>query len=322
MKGSMMFEEKTQYDWNRAAGDMISRMEQTAAALDHAFPHWANGQTGVWTTTPDGDWTGGAWPGMLWLAHRMTGNEKFHELARTWCLRLRPRAKLETAFKGFGFYCGAALGQILTGDETGKTVALEAAESLRNQFDPRLGLIPLGKDAEEHGEIGKAFSSIDSLQAAPLLFWAASQTGEDSYRERAGTHTTRGREKQSRSKPRSLCAISSTQDWDSSRWVRMRRSTERSARRSAALIHCRRLLCYSGLPARPGKTPIESAPLLILPVCSIFTVARTARLSSRANSTAGTAVSSAILPTRDLATQASGGGHRRGECFTPRWRTT
>jgi unsaturated chondroitin disaccharide hydrolase len=187
----MMFEEKTRYGWKRAAGDMINRLEQTAAALDHAFPHWANGQTGVWTTTPDGDWTGGAWPGMLWLAHRMTGDEKFRELARTWCLRLRPRAKLETAFKGFGFYCGAALGQILTGDETGKTIALEAAESLRHQFDPRLGLIPLGKDAEEHGATGKAFSSIDSLQAVPLLFWAARQTEDDSYRACAASHTTR-----------------------------------------------------------------------------------------------------------------------------------
>ncbi|MEK7753673.1 MAG: glycosyl hydrolase [Acidobacteriota bacterium] len=186
-----MFAETTQTDWNRAAGDMIKRMEQTAAVLGEAFPHWADGQSGAWTTTPDGDWTGGAWPGMLWLAHRMTGEEKFRQLARTWCVRLRPRAKLETAFKGFGFYCGAALGHILAGDETGKTVALEAVESLRDQFDPRLGLIPLGSDAEEHGEIGKAFSSIDSLQAAPLLFWAARRTGDDSYRACAASHTTR-----------------------------------------------------------------------------------------------------------------------------------
>jgi unsaturated chondroitin disaccharide hydrolase len=186
-----MFAEKTQIDWNRAARDMLERMDQTVAAVGDAFPHWADGQSGVWTTTRDGDWTGGAWPGMLWLAHRMTGEEKFRELARNWCVRLRPRAKLETAFKGFGFYCGAALGQILAGDETGKTVALEAVESLRDQFDPRLGLIPLGKDAEEHGEVGKAFSSIDSLQAAPLLFWAARQTGDDSYRACAASHTTR-----------------------------------------------------------------------------------------------------------------------------------
>lgn len=177
--------------WRNAAGNMLERITSTAAGLQTEFPHWANARTGAWTTTADGDWTGGAWPGQLWLAHKFTGEARFHELARTWCLRLRPRATLETAFKGFGFYCGAALGDILGGDEIGRTVALEAASSLARQFDPRLGLIPLGKDAEEAGEIGKAFSSIDSLQAIPLLLWAADRTGDASYRAVAIPHLTR-----------------------------------------------------------------------------------------------------------------------------------
>jgi unsaturated chondroitin disaccharide hydrolase len=178
-------------DWLEAAGRMLERITDTAARLDDEFPHWANAGTGTWTTTRDGDWTGGAWPGELWLAHKLTGEERFRDLARTWCLRLRPRATLETAFKGFGFYCGAALGDILAGDETGRTVALEAATSLARQFDARLGLIPLGKDAEEAGEIGRAFSSIDSLQAVPLLLWAADVTGEASFRAVAIPHLSR-----------------------------------------------------------------------------------------------------------------------------------
>jgi unsaturated chondroitin disaccharide hydrolase len=177
--------------WRDAASRMVGRITSTAALLHTEFPHWASSQTGAWTTTPDGDWTGGAWPGQLWLAGKLTGDEGFHELARTWCLRLRPRATLETAFKGFGFYCGAALGDILADDETARTVALEAAASLAGQFDPRLGLIPLGRDAEEAGEVGKAFSSIDSLQAVPLLFWAADRTGDASYRRVAAPHLTR-----------------------------------------------------------------------------------------------------------------------------------
>jgi unsaturated chondroitin disaccharide hydrolase len=178
-------------EWSRAADAMLDRIRATANVLDDAFPHWADGRTGEWTTTPDGDWTGGAWPGMLWLAHRMTGDEHYRESARVWCLRLRRRTKVETAFKGFGFYCGAALGHVLSSDDTGRAVALEAAQSLRGQFDRRLGLIPLGKDAEEAGETGRSFSSIDSLQAAPLLFWASRQTGDDSYADVAASHTTR-----------------------------------------------------------------------------------------------------------------------------------
>ncbi len=181
----------TQQEWKGAIQAMLCRIKQTATVLEGGFPHWANGETGVWTTTPDGDWTGGAWPGMLWLAHRVTGEARFLELARTWCVRLRPRATRDTAFKGFGFYCGAALGEMLSGDDTAKTIGLEAAASLVGQFDPQLGLIPLGREAEEHGEIGKAFSSIDSLQAVPLLQWAARRTGDDKYRRVAISHTTR-----------------------------------------------------------------------------------------------------------------------------------
>ncbi len=177
--------------WRAAADRMLRRVRDTSASLQDGFPHWADAKTGAWTTTPDGDWTGGAWPGMLWLAYKFSGEEQYAALARHWCLRLRPRATLETAFKGFGFYCGAALGDILAQDETGRTVALEAAASLAGQYDPRLGLIPLGRHAEEHGEVGKAFSSIDSLQAVPLLLWAADRTGEARYRDTAIPHLSR-----------------------------------------------------------------------------------------------------------------------------------
>lgn len=177
--------------WNDAASRIRMRIDETAAALDSGFPHWASATTGTWTTTPDGDWTGGAWPGMLWLAHRATGKENYLRLARKWAERMRPRALRETAFKGFGFYCGNALGHILANDTEARALALAAAASLRGLYDERLGLIPLGREAEEHATVGTAVSSVDSLQATPLLFWAARQTGEASYHDCAVAHTSR-----------------------------------------------------------------------------------------------------------------------------------
>ena len=177
--------------WSAAIDRVRSRIDQTLAVLEGRFPHWASAETGTWTTTADGDWTGGAWPGMLWLVYRRTGESKYLQAARMWSDRLKPRAKLQTAFKGFGFYYGAALGDILCGDENAAKLALEAAESLRDQFDEKLGLIPLGKDAEESEEVGSSFSSIDSLQAIPLLFWAGEKTGDPSFAARATSHTTR-----------------------------------------------------------------------------------------------------------------------------------
>lgn len=176
--------------WEAAAALMVRRAEQSALALEgKGFPHWADAGTGEWTTTVDGDWTGGAFPGILWLGYRLTGEQRLRDLAHAWGLRLRPRVHRQTVFKGFGFFCGAALGSILAGDDELGRMAEEAAESLVAQFDPALGLIPLGPEAEEVGETGSAFSSIDALQASPLLYWAADRTGDPRFRECADRHT-------------------------------------------------------------------------------------------------------------------------------------
>jgi unsaturated chondroitin disaccharide hydrolase len=188
----MLANESSRAVWRDAAQAMLQRAEQSAAAIGaNGFPHWANPRTGAWTTTPDGDWTGGAFPGIFWLGHKMTGEARILNLARTWSAKLRPRANLETAFKGFGFYYGAALGDLLAHDKEAAATALEAATSLARQYDPVHGLIPLGRDAEEAGEVGSAYSSIDSLQATPLLFWAARKSGRQDFAECAARHTTR-----------------------------------------------------------------------------------------------------------------------------------
>lgn len=177
--------------WEQGIDRMRERVDQTLGVLRSEFPHWADAATGNWTTTVDGDWTGGAWPGMLWLLARRTGDAKYLDAARLWSSRLRPRARLQTAFKGFGFYYGVALGDVLCGDKEAAALALDAAQSLKGQYDPRLGLIPLGGDAEESEDVGNSFSSIDSLQAVPLLFWAAAKTGDGSFADVAARHTTR-----------------------------------------------------------------------------------------------------------------------------------
>jgi hypothetical protein len=47
-----------------AIGRMQKRMEDTRRRVGSAYPHWADPETGAWTTTADGDWTGGFWAGM------------------------------------------------------------------------------------------------------------------------------------------------------------------------------------------------------------------------------------------------------------------
>ena len=101
---------------------------------------------------------------------------------------MKNRVAVDTVFKSFPLYYGAALGSILYEDKSAKDLALAGARSLTSMYNPALALIPLGSQAEEGGHIGNIETSIDSLQAAPFLFWAARVSADDKMREIAHRH--------------------------------------------------------------------------------------------------------------------------------------
>ena len=173
--------------WSGAIDRMLGRIQDTAARVKDGFPHWADPETGQWTTTPEGDWTGGFWIGQLWLA-AATGDARYRSWAAPFAERLRARIDAETVFKSFPAYYGASLGAILHDAPGPREIALATARSLTRLYAPALRLVPLGAQAEEGAHIGATETSIDSLQAAPFLFWAAGVTGEPALREVATNH--------------------------------------------------------------------------------------------------------------------------------------
>ncbi|WP_157450355.1 glycoside hydrolase family 88 protein [Bradyrhizobium sp. ARR65] len=175
-------------DWQEPIARMLGRMEDTARQVGHAYPHWANPESGRWTTTSNGDWTGGYWLGMLWLASRGHGGERFRTLAEQGCARLEPRVSADTAFKAATFYYGAALGSLLAGSERARMLGLAAARDLKQRYNPKLGLVPLGTNAEEGSDVGATASSVDSLVVSLLLFWAARTANDREMREVAANH--------------------------------------------------------------------------------------------------------------------------------------
>jgi unsaturated chondroitin disaccharide hydrolase len=170
---------------------MVERTIASQHVLSRGLPHWASSETGEWTVTADGDWTGGAYVGALWLSHVLDPSRVSADDARAALELVLPRLNHRTAFKGFGFYFGAAAVTRLVEDAGTEEVALKAARVLADMFDERLGLIPLGEDAEEAAAVGTAESSIDSLQATALLFWAADRTGEEYFDRVATRHLER-----------------------------------------------------------------------------------------------------------------------------------
>jgi unsaturated chondroitin disaccharide hydrolase len=47
--------------WTDASGRMLERIDDTARRVTEGFPNFADPDTGEWTTSPQGDWTGGHW---------------------------------------------------------------------------------------------------------------------------------------------------------------------------------------------------------------------------------------------------------------------
>ncbi len=177
--------------WAGGIERMLARVRDTADRVQHGFPHWGDPETGKWTVTADGDWTGGFWVAMLWLAWRDTRDESYRRRAAELANQLRARIDLASVFKAVPFYYGAGIGYILANDPSGREIALAAAQSLIRLYNPRLGLMPLGAEAEEGSHVGLAESSIDSLFATPFLLWAARETGDARMREIASSHAAR-----------------------------------------------------------------------------------------------------------------------------------
>lgn len=176
-------------DWNEPIVRMMKRIEDTARRVGDGYPHWADPKSGNWTTTATGDWTGGYWLGMLWLASCTEGGERFRVLAEQGCARLAPRVTAETAFKAATFYYGAGLGSVLCDSEPAREMGLAAARDLKRRYNPKLQLVPLGAQAEEGAHVGATASSIDSLVVSLLLFWAAGSSNDAEMREIAARHT-------------------------------------------------------------------------------------------------------------------------------------
>ena len=174
--------------WGDAIERMLTRVRDTAGRVKDRFPHWADPETGDWTTTADGDWTGGFWIGLLWLAATATGDARYRRWAEPFVERLRARIDAQTVFKSFPAYYGASLGAILHGDPLARDIAVRTARSFQRLYAPTLRLVPLGAQAEEGAHVGGTETSIDSLQTAPFLFWAAGVTGDAALREIATDH--------------------------------------------------------------------------------------------------------------------------------------
>ena len=159
-------------DRNDAIARMLTRVDATLAQPAPGFPHYCDPAHGEWVRSPAGDWTGGFWSGMLWLAALRTGQRHYREEARAWASRLRPRAASHSVFKGFLFWYGAGIGDVLLDDDLARDLAAEGTAGLVRMYNSEARLIPLGTEAEEAADVGVNEANIDALPGTIALLYS------------------------------------------------------------------------------------------------------------------------------------------------------
>ena len=145
-------------------------------------------ENGKWIESPyDGNswWTGGFWPGLMWLLYAQSGEEIFREEARRVGKLLTDEFRVYEKLNhdvGFMYLLSCGADGKLTGDAQAKTDTLHAASLLMGRFNP-VGYIRAWNHPTQMG-----FAIIDCMMNLSLLFRASRETGDPRFGKVARIH--------------------------------------------------------------------------------------------------------------------------------------
>lgn len=190
--GNVVSEQQLTGSLNRA----IDRLWAFAPAVGDRIYHWVDGEDVNWT---DGwGWTDGFWPGVLWLAHEATGDEKWADLAGKSGHRFRERIaahESHTHDMGFLYSPSAVAEYTITGNEDMREMALAAARAITARFNPfgrfiRAWNIWDEDSTEEARNERRGKAIIDTMMNLQLLWWAERETGNAEFGQIAEEHAS------------------------------------------------------------------------------------------------------------------------------------
>ncbi|MGW7002683.1 glycoside hydrolase family 88 protein [Streptomyces sp. NPDC054933] len=169
----------------RATADYAVAKLRAVAPGVSAFPVGTKFEK--WTYSQNGDWVGGFWPGMLWMAWLYSGDEQFRALALASAKKLAPRQNDTTTHDlGFLFYPSWVTAWRLTGDDTWRAGAVQAASSLIQRYNPHGHFIRAWGSLNDPTNAGRVI--IDTMMNLDLLAFATRQTGDGKYLDIAVQH--------------------------------------------------------------------------------------------------------------------------------------
>lgn len=130
------------------------------------------------------DWTSGFYPGSLWYAYELSGDDSLKTEARRFTNRLFD-LQFYTGTHDLGFMMYCSYGNALRIDplQNDEQIVLNTSKSLATRFSPTVGLI-------RSWDFG-AWSYpviIDNMMNLEMLFWATKHSGDSTYYKIATSH--------------------------------------------------------------------------------------------------------------------------------------
>lgn len=184
---------------------VMDRVDATLTATGERFPLYADPDTGRWETTPNGNWCGGHWVGLLWLAFDHADapaeQERYDRAARSHTATVREAIPETTMFCGMARYYTGFRGYDATGDRELFGLGLAGADAMATLFHETARQVPSGTFDIEGGSSfsGSAdpdhrftTAAVDNVYTAlPVCWRAARETGDRRFRDLAISHADR-----------------------------------------------------------------------------------------------------------------------------------
>lgn len=183
---------------------LVNRTDTTLDQVESGFPYFADPETGVWEVTDDGNWCGGHWIGILWLAHERTGEDRFADAAERYTDRMFDSLSAENMFYGMNANYAGFRAYDVTDNPRHLATGIAGADRTVEYFHEGARQVPLGTlaiDAPasnfrgpggEDGPSGDRLGAVDAIYTAlPVLWRAYRETGQERYRDVAVSHADR-----------------------------------------------------------------------------------------------------------------------------------
>lgn len=152
--------------------------------LQTLVPNPAPEEVGQRRTCHVEDWTSGFFPGSLWYAYELSGDEELKSQAIRYTNLLNPVRRLkDTHDVGFMVQCSYGNALRLAPNDTIKEFILETADNLCARFNPEIGCIRSWDFGNWNFPV-----IIDNMMNLELLFNASRISGDGRYRDIAVKH--------------------------------------------------------------------------------------------------------------------------------------